>query len=87
MLALLAGLLGKLCSWLADVLPESPFSSALGSIPESASVGVAWLNTFVPVSQIVALVTAWAAALVAVVVIRFVKKFTIDSIVSVFDVS
>lgn len=87
MVALLLGLIGKAVSWLADVLPESPFIAAVGELGSGFEVGLAWLNTFVPVGQIAAMVTAWAVALVAVVAVRLFKRFTLDKVTSVFDLS
>lgn len=87
MIALLLGLIGKAVSWLASVLPSSPFANLMPSLDPSLSTAIAWLNTFVPVGQIGALVGAWALAMVAVVAVKTFKKFTIDRFTSVVDVS
>lgn len=87
MVALLLGVIGKLCTWFADVLPVSPFASLLPTVDPVFSTGIAWLNTFVPVGQIVTLIGAWGASFIAYLAVKLFKKFTVDKLISVIDVS
>lgn len=87
MVALVGALLRKIFYFLRSVLPSSPFANALGQVPTSIHLGLAWLNTIVPIGQIVALVTAWGLALFGVVAVKLIYKYTAGKFISVVDVS
>lgn len=86
MIALLLVVLGKLTSWLVSLLPVSPFASLESQVPASLDAGLAWLNTFVPVGAIVGVMTAWAAAMLAFVVVVLVRRFTLDKLLATFGI-
>lgn len=76
MVAFVLQLLSGLCSWLASVLPLSPFAGlelALGD----AIVALGWLNWLFPVGRCLQLYMAWlAGALLWQVARFFMKRFT-----------
>lgn len=64
------GLLADLIIVLSAALPDDPFT-----LPELASqweTGLGWLNWWVPVGQIAAVIAAWAAAVVAFYAFRYI---------------
>lgn len=73
MIAFLLRMVGGLFSWLASVLPVSPFSGmslALGGMADA----LGWLNWVVPVGDMLALFLVWLAAAVIWQVVQFVLK-------------
>lgn len=74
MMKLLNGLRAVLITVL-ELLPDSPFRGFIDNIAEIPYIG--YLNYFVPVSDFLALLTVWGAAVglfyVSSVILRFVK--------------
>jgi hypothetical protein len=74
MTKLLNGLRAVLITVL-ELLPDSPFRGFIDNIAEIPYIG--YLNYFVPVSDFLALLTVWGAAVglfyVSSVILRFVK--------------
>ena len=75
MTKLLNGLRAVLITVL-ELLPDSPFRGFIDNIAEIPYIG--YLNYFVPVSDFLALLTVWGAAVglfyVSSVILRFVKE-------------
>lgn len=66
------GLIADLILTLSAALPDDPFT-----LPEVAAdweLGLSWLNWFVPVGQIAALLGVWVAATIAYYMFQFVLK-------------
>ena len=68
-----------LFGWLADVLPQSPFTGL--QLPQGVDTALGWLNWLVPMGGIMALYAAWLAAVLLYRVIRFVAKRLISKTV------
>lgn len=86
MLALLASVVGKIVGWIAGVLPVSPFANQLGSVPAALDLGLAWLNTIIPVSDILAMIGVWASAMMLYCAVKIVSKWTIGKVTGVISV-
>lgn len=74
-----AGLLGWLVGFVANViimlsaaLPSDPFQ--LPEVMTEWETGLEWLNWFVPVGQIAAIIGAWVAATVAYYAFQFILR-------------
>lgn len=73
MIAFLLKMVGGLFSWLASVLPVSPFSGlslALGGLADA----LGWLNWVIPVGDMLALFLVWLAAAAVWQVVQFVMS-------------
>ena len=77
MLSALSGLFNMLFGWLAGLLPDSPFADA-AQVTEGMHTGLAWLNWFFPVGEMLALCTAWVLACLAVTAVKVALKVTSD---------
>lgn len=62
MLSFLVSLLHGVFSFLAGFLPDSPLAGVVDTL-DGADVGLGWLNWFVPVGDMLALLGLWLAAL------------------------
>lgn len=62
MLSFLASLIQGVVGFLVSFLPDSPLR-AFGDVLEGVSLGLGWLNWLVPVGPMLAVLTAWLAAL------------------------
>lgn len=71
MLSFLSGLLHGVIGFLCEFLPDSPLR-AFGDVLEGASLGLGWLNWVIPIGAMLAVFTAWLAALVAWYGVRLV---------------
>ena len=61
MLAAILGLFQGIAGWLTQILPESPFTNM--AIPEGMQQGLGWLNWFLPLGDMLALMGAACALL------------------------
>ena len=77
MLGALAGLFSTIFGWLAGVLPDSPFAD-LAVITGDLHLGIAWLNWFFPISEMLDMLIVWIGLCLAVTVIQFVLNTTAD---------
>lgn len=73
MLSILLSLFGSLLSWLASVLPASPFASLSLSLSGVANA-LGWLNWVVPVGDMLTLFAAWLACVAVWQAVSFVTK-------------
>lgn len=73
MLSFLVGLLHGIFDVLNSLLPSSPFASLAGSL-EGASMGLGWLNWFVPVGDMLTLFGLWLVALLGWYVARMTAR-------------
>lgn len=73
MLSILLGLFGSLLSWLATVLPASPFASLSLSL-SGVGNALGWLNWVVPVGQMATLFAAWLACVAVWQAVNFVVR-------------
>lgn len=70
MLSWLTGFLHGILSFLNSFLPGDPFSEWIQT-NESLSVGLGWLNFFVPISDFVLIFAAYLAVLLLFAGVRF----------------
>ena len=77
MLGGLAGIFSTIFGWLADVLPDSPFAD-LAVITADLHLGIAWLNWFLPISEMLDMLIVWIGLCLAVTVVQFVLNATAD---------
>ena len=73
MLAAILGLFQGIAGWLTQILPVSPFADM--SIPSGLQQGLGWLNWFLPLGDMLALM----AAVLALLVVARVAVFLINS--------
>lgn len=66
------GLIADLLITLSAALPSDPFE--LPQVAEQWETGLAWLNWWLPIGQIVALLAAWAAANIAYITFSWVIR-------------
>ncbi len=75
LISALFDLLGTLLSLVFSFLPDSPFASL--TIPEYVRTILGYANYFLPISEIVATLGLWSAAIVVYfiysIVLRFIK--------------
>lgn len=76
MLAFLSGTWNNLCRFITTFFPASPFRDLV--IPETFEQSIGWLNWLVPYGTLLAIVSAWAAAIAVYIVVRWVKKNAVD---------
>lgn len=62
MVSFINTLLTGICSFLASVLPDSPFSTFLQPL-QAVGKGLAWLNWFFPVGDCLTIFAAWLVLL------------------------
>lgn len=75
MLDALLGLVGTLFGWLDALLPTSPFADGIAVI-DSMRLGLGWLNWFMPLDQMLLMLTLWIAACLAVTAVRVALDVT-----------
>lgn len=71
MLSILSSFFGTIFGWLAQLLPGSPFETAF-NISEGWSLGLGWLNWFIPIDAMLVVLVGWIAAGVAITAARLV---------------
>lgn len=68
---------------LANLFPASPFADVL-QVTSSMALGLSWLNWFVPINQMFAVMVLWLAAIALVTAVRVAlvgtTKFSIKTI-------
>lgn len=80
MLAAIVSLFSGLCSWLAGVLPNSPYQNFAGSgLNSMVSTYLGWFNWVCDVGAMMAVMTAWTGAMLTVFVVRWIKRNTVDN--------
>lgn len=62
-------LLGTIFGWLGDLLPTSPLSG-YAVVTEQMTLGLRWLNWVLPLSEMLLMLVAWMAALLAVTAVK-----------------
>lgn len=82
MIAFLVTLLTGLLSWLASVLPTSPFAN-LSLALSGVGNALGWLNWVIPVGQMVTLYGVWLVAAAVWQVVSYVKG-RFDGVLSLF---
>lgn len=65
----LLSLFGSIFGFLGGLLPENPFAGVL-EVTDNIRLGLAWLNWFMPISEMIVIASLWIAACVAVAAIR-----------------
>lgn len=78
MLKFIDTLLAGVCSFLATVLPDSPFASLMQPI-EAVGLGLSWLNWFFPVGDCLTMMLVWLGLLI----IWAAADFTFGNILNV----
>lgn len=79
MVALVLELVGAVVSLVVSILPVSPFQSlGVDGIPAQA---IGWINWFLPIGNMVTLLSLWAAAILAFRVAK--KLLSVASLVGV----
>lgn len=82
MLAFLADLLHGVVGFLCAFLPDSPLR-AFGDVLEGAALGLGWLNWVVPIGAMLAVFTAWLAALLGWYGVRLVLRKATGTVLAV----
>ena len=62
MLSFLTGLISGICTFLNNVLPDSPFQGVVEGA-QGMQLGLGWLNWFVPVGDLILIFGGWLAVL------------------------
>lgn len=68
-------LLGTIFGWLGGLLPDSPLSG-YAVVTEQMSLGLRWLNWFMPISEMLVMVAAWIAAMFAITAVKVALQVT-----------
>lgn len=77
MLSFLSGLFSGIFGFFTSFLPDSPFATwATGAT--SINLGVAYLNWFIPVGDLVVIFTAYVALLAVWFAVKFIMSKTQD---------
>lgn len=82
MLSAIVSLLQGIIGWLNSVLPSSPFQDLLNGA-EGLQLGLGWLNWFVPIGGMLAVFTAFLAALIAYAVFKLILDKGSDTVTSI----
>lgn len=62
MLSGFLGLLGTVFGWIGGLLPDSPLSGYV-TVTDGMRLGLAWLNWFLPISDMLVALGLWIAAM------------------------
>lgn len=81
MLDWLASGIETIAGWLGDHLPRSPFLDFMEELPQGFRDALGALNWLVPFRDMLALMSAWLAAILLWRAVRFVIKHVIGHIV------
>lgn len=84
MLSFLVTLLTNVINFLLSFLPASPVQQYINSFNSSAlDTALGWLNWFVPVNDMLGLMSIWLLAIITYRAVQFALDNTIDRVVGV----
>lgn len=69
------GFFGMIFGWISNFFPENPFIGVV-EILDDMRLGIGWLNWFVPLGEMLTLMSIWLAAIAAVIAVKIAINAT-----------